>query len=136
METSISNGVVHWTDSNCFEMSIKPQTRESNMINITGYDEGFLTIEFVDRSWVTITYPVNLVDLAKEIETGLIEYRGWKRESLSTIRIKKIMNSILEYLEKIKLAITIQNANINKSVFKSSIRSITPLMPTRTENGT
>ena len=101
------------------------------MASITGYDDGFLTIEFRDRSWVTINYPSNLDDLAKEIESGLLEYKGWKRERLSAHKIKRIMNYLMESLEKIKQTIRIQNTNTNKYVFKSSIRSTT-LIPTRT----
>ena len=131
IKTSIRNGVVHWTGDNCFNMNINPQIRKSSMASITGYDEGFLTMEFADRSWVTITYPVNLVDLAKEIETGLLEYKGWKREKLTTQRIKRIMDCLMDYLEEIKRAIKIQdkNANTTKHVLKPSIRSIIPLMP-------
>jgi hypothetical protein len=128
---SISNSVVHWIGYNCFEIDIGPRKRKSIMASITGYDDGFLTIEFRDRSWVTINYPSNLDDLAKEIESGLLEYKGWKRERLSAHKIKRIMNYLMEYLEKIKQTIRIQNTNTNKYVFKSSIRSTT-LIPTQT----
>ena len=67
----IKDGVIHWTGHNCFEIEISPQMRKSKINSITGYDEGFLTIEFTDRSWVTIPYPNNLADLTKEIESGL-----------------------------------------------------------------
>ena len=76
----ISDSVVHWTGYNCLEIDINPQNHKSKIDNITWYDDGFLTIDFRDRRWVTINYPSNLDDLAKEIESGLLENKGWKRE--------------------------------------------------------
>ena len=112
---SIRNSIVHWTGYNCFKIDASPQMRKSKINNITGYDEGFLTIEFTDRSWVTITYSNDLVDLTKEIESGLLQYKGWKREILSTNRIKRIMNCLTEHVENIKQARRIQNVNPNTS---------------------
>ena len=109
----IKDGVVHWTGHNCFEIEISPQMRKSKINSITGYDEGFLTIEFTDRSWVTIPYPNNLADLTKEIESGLLQYKGWRREILSTNRIKRIISYLTDYMENIKQARRIQNTNPN-----------------------
>jgi hypothetical protein len=101
-EISINNNVVHWTGYNCFEIDSSHQIPKSKIGRITGYDDGFLTIEFTNRSWVTINYPNNLDDRAKEIEPGLLQYRGWKRENLSDSKIKRIMNCLLDYLENYK----------------------------------
>jgi len=124
---SVSNNIVHWAGHNCFEVDVSPQMHRSKINRIIGYDDGFLTIEFMDRSWVTIYYPSNLANLAKEIETGLLQYKGWKKETLSAIRIKKIMNCLIDYLEKIKHAIRTQNTNrnITKYALKSTTRSNT-----------
>ena len=109
---SISNSSnIHWTGCNCFEIGTTPQMCQPKMVSITGYDDGFLTIRFVDRSWVTINYPKDLVDLAKEVKLGLLQYKGWKRERLSTLRIKRIMHCLMGHLEEIKQAIRIQNTN-------------------------
>ena len=127
---SVSNSSVHWTGYNCFEVDVSPQMRRSKINRIIGYDDGFLTIEFMDRSWVTIDYPSDLATLAKEIETGLLQYKGWTRETLSALRIKKIMNCLVDYLEMIKHAIRIQNTNQNttKYALESATRSNTPLI--------
>ena len=106
-----NDGVVHWTKYNCFKIDASPQMQKSKINRITGYDEGFLTIEFTDRSWITITCPINLVDLAKEIELGLLQYRGWKRECLSTSRIKMIMDCLMDCLENIKKSRRIQSTH-------------------------
>lgn len=97
--------------------------RKSKINSITGYDDGFLTIEFTDRSWVTINFPNNLDDLANEIESALLQYKGWKRECLSANRIKRIMMGLKDYLENIKKARRIQNIHPNTSyrVLKSAI---------------
>ncbi len=122
-EISINNDVVHWTGYNCFEIDASHQIPKSNIGRIIGYHDGFLTFEFTDRSWVTINYPNNLDDLTKEIESGLLQYKGWKRECLSTGRIKRIMDCLMVYLENIKKARRIQNTNPNTRhrVLKSTI---------------
>jgi hypothetical protein len=106
-EMTINNSRIHWTDNNCFEMDIGPQMLKSKIASITGYDDGFLTIRFTDRSWVTINYTNTHDNLAKEIESGLLQYKGWKRERLSSHRIKMIMNCLMEYLEETKQAMMI-----------------------------
>lgn len=106
-----SNSKIHWTDNNCFEIDIGPQMLKSKMASIKGYDDDIMTIRFTDGSWITVTYPKNQGNLANEIESGLLQYKGWKREKLSPHRIKKIMNYVMENLETIRQAIIIQNKN-------------------------
>jgi hypothetical protein len=123
IEISINNDVVNWTGYNCFEIDAKNLIPKSKINRITGYDDGFLTIEFTDRSWATLNYPNNLDDLANEIESALLQYKGWKRECLSTNRIKRIMMGLKDYLENIKKARRIQNIhpNMRHRVLKSAI---------------
>ena len=123
IEISIDNDVVHWTGYNCFEIDAKNLIPKSKINRITGYDDGFLTIEFTDRSWATLNYPNNLDDLAKEIKSALLQYKGWKRECLSTSRIKRIMDCLMDCLENIKKSRRIQSThpNMRHRVLKSAI---------------